>query len=162
MDNIAGQKSGLGIFTHLATFLLVVIWVVPTLGLLVTSLRDQDAISQTGWWRALQAAPQTYVVTVPVEDQVQDGDLWVVETNVFDGETASSLPPDVVERAGVDAFGTSRLRGPVAEPGEASEGRGGLSVTVTADGDLRATSPEPFEDPLSLPMALLAPPQVTV
>lgn len=30
--------------------LLVVIWTVPTLGLLISSFRPQDAVNQTGWW----------------------------------------------------------------------------------------------------------------
>jgi alpha-glucoside transport system permease protein len=163
MDNIAGQKSGLGIATHLATLLLVIIWIVPTLGLLVTSLRDQDAISQTGWWRALQGAPQNFAVEVPVEGQVQDAGLWRLETNVFETDWAQeNLPGDVLDRRGVAAFGTSRLRGPNTSPGETSETRGGVSVTVEADGTLTATAPERMEDALTLPMALVAPPQLTL
>jgi len=162
MDNIAGQKSGLGIATHLATLLLVIIWIVPTLGLLVTSLRSQDAISETGWWRALQGAPITAVVAVPVDDQqpVQDG--WRLETNLFDGPAAEGLPDDILARRSVEAFGVSRLRGANTAPGETAQGRGGLSVTVSRDGDLVATAPERFEGPLALPMALIAPPQVTL
>ncbi|MEM9902677.1 MAG: carbohydrate ABC transporter permease [Pseudomonadota bacterium] len=159
MDNIAGQKSGLTLVTHFATLALVILWIVPTLGLLVTSLRDQDAISQTGWWRALQGAPQTFVISVPVEDQAQEGGLWRLETNVFDA--ASDLPADVVDQRIVDAFGTSRLRGANTQAGETAEGRGDLTVTVASDGTLLATSPEPFEDALTLPFALVAPPQLT-
>ncbi|WP_375259279.1 carbohydrate ABC transporter permease [Citreimonas sp.] len=162
MDNIAGKRSGLSLVTHLATFLLVLIWIVPTLGLLVTSLRDQDAISQTGWWRALQGAPQPYVLSIPVDDQVQDNGQWVVEMNIFAGPTGQALPPDILDRSRVDAFGTSRLRGPSTEPGETAETREGVSVTVEANGDLRAASPERMEDPLVLPMALVAPPQLTL
>jgi len=163
MDNIAGQKSGLSIATHLATLLLVIVWIVPTVGLLVTSLRDQDAISQTGWWEALQGAPLTFVVEVPVEGQVQDGNAWRVETNIFETDWAQEeLPADVLERRSVGSFGTSRLRGPDTEPGRTSEGRGGLAVTVEADGSLVATAPERFEEPISLPMNLVAPPQLTV
>lgn len=163
MDNIAGQKSGLSLVTHLATAALVILWVVPTLGLLITSLRDQDAISQTGWWKALQGSPQTYVVTVPVDDQVQDGDMWVLETNVFSSAAAGDeIPQDVIDRQTVDSFGTSRLRGPNEAPGATAETRDGVSVTLDADGNLRATSPEMMEDPLSLPVALIAPPELTL
>ncbi|KAA9009230.1 carbohydrate ABC transporter permease [Histidinibacterium aquaticum] len=162
MDNIAGQKSGLSIATHIATFLLVLIWIIPTVGLFVTSLRDQDAISQTGWWQALQGAPQTYVVTVPIDDQVEEAGSWVVRANVFEGPAAEGLPPDILERERVDSFGTSRLRGPNTQPGETAELRGGGEITVQADGTISAVSPERFEDPLVLPMALVAPPQVTL
>ncbi|MEM1429503.1 MAG: carbohydrate ABC transporter permease [Pseudomonadota bacterium] len=160
MDNIAGQKSGLGIVTHVATLALVILWIVPTLGLLVTSLRDQDAISQTGWWKALQGAPQTFIVAVPVEDQRQDGDLWRLDANVF--EVEGDLPPDVVERRTVESFGTSRLRGANTPAGEVAEGRGDLQVSIAVDGALTATAPEQFDRALSLPVALVAPPQLTI
>jgi alpha-glucoside transport system permease protein len=162
MDNIAGQKSGLGIATHLATLLLVIIWIVPTLGLLVTSLRDQDAISQTGWWQALRGAPQTFVISVPVDEQAPDGDVWRLETNVFDVVDPATVPASVLNRRSVDSFGTSRLRGPDTQAGETAELRGGGTVTVDPDGTLVATAPEQFEGALSLPMSLIAPPQVTI
>ena len=161
MDNIAGQKSGLSIATHIATALLVLLWIIPTLGLLVTSFRDQDAISQTGWWRALQGAPQPYVLSIPVDGQAQiDGGAWVLETNIFD-VAAAGLPPSVVDRRAVDAFGVSRLRGADTPAGETVETRQGVAVTMEADGTLRVTAPEELSD-LSLPVALVAPPQVTL
>ncbi|MEE4119612.1 MAG: carbohydrate ABC transporter permease [Paracoccaceae bacterium] len=163
MDNIAGQKSGLGIATHLATLLLVIVWIVPTVGLLVTSLRDQDAISETGWWKALQGAPLTFVVEVPVDDQQEvEGGGWRLETNVFEGDSGAALPDDVVGRATVDAFGVSRLRGANLAPGETGETRDGVAVTVEGDGTLIARSPEQMEGSLNLPMALIAPPQITL
>ncbi|SDY27476.1 carbohydrate ABC transporter permease [Citreimonas salinaria] len=162
MDNIAGKRTGLSLVTHLATLVLVIVWIVPTLGLLITSLRDQDAISQTGWWRALQGAPQPYVLSIPVDDQVQRDGLWVLETNVFAGPTGEALPDDILDRSRVDAFGTSRLRGPTTEPGETVETRDGVTVTVEANGDLRAAAPERMTGQLVLPMALVAPPQLTL
>lgn len=44
-----------GIPVRLTIFALVVIWTVPTLGLLVSSFRPAAAISSTGWWTALFA-----------------------------------------------------------------------------------------------------------
>ena len=161
MDNIAGQKSGLSVATHLATLVLVLVWIIPTVGLLITSFRDQDAISQTGWWRALQGAPQAFVLSVPVEDQVDEAGQWVLETNIFEGEVAADLPRPVVERQLVDAFGVSRLRGADTAPGATLETRDGVTVTLQEDGSLRAVSPERMADPISLPVSLVSPPQLT-
>jgi alpha-glucoside transport system permease protein len=36
--------------THFAIISLVLIWIVPTIGLLVTSLRPVQEVSRTGWW----------------------------------------------------------------------------------------------------------------
>ena len=161
MDNIAGQKSGLSIATHIATALLVLLWIIPTLGLLITSFRDQDAISQSGWWRALQGAPQPYVLSIPVDDQAQiDGGLWVIETNIFE-LPGLDLPASVVDQATVDAFGVSRLRGADTAPGVTLETRQGVAVTLDAAGNLRATSASELSD-LSIPVSLVAPPQMTL
>lgn len=36
--------------THLIIIFMVIIWIVPTLGLLVTSLRPVQAVNESGWW----------------------------------------------------------------------------------------------------------------
>ncbi len=38
---------------HITLFILAVIWLVPSVGLLVTSFRPREAISDSGWWTAL-------------------------------------------------------------------------------------------------------------
>jgi alpha-glucoside transport system permease protein len=161
MDNIAGQKSHLSIVTHITTFLLVLIWIVPTVGLLVTSFRQPDAISNSGWWEALRGTAQLYVVEVPVDDQVDDAGTWVLETNIFDAAPLENVPQSVQERRTVDSFGTSRLRGADTPAGGTAEFRG-MEITITQGGDLTARSPERLEDALRLPVAMLAPPQLTL
>ncbi len=41
---------------HIALFALCVIWLIPSVGLLITSFRPQDAISSSGWWTAFSPA----------------------------------------------------------------------------------------------------------
>lgn len=36
--------------THIIVILTMIIWIVPTLGLLITSLRPPEAVGNTGWW----------------------------------------------------------------------------------------------------------------
>lgn len=43
--------------THLVLIALMAIWLIPTIGLLVTSLRPLQLVNSTGWWTAL-APPQ--------------------------------------------------------------------------------------------------------
>lgn len=41
---------------HLTLFILGVLWLTPSVGLLVTSFRPQDAIAASGWWTAFSPA----------------------------------------------------------------------------------------------------------
>jgi len=52
MDNIAGSKSSLVWITNIAVAALVILWLLPTVGLFVSSFRTTDQISTTGWWKA--------------------------------------------------------------------------------------------------------------
>lgn len=45
--------------THFALIFMVLIWLIPTLGLLVTSFRPSQASNETGWWMAF--APESAV-----------------------------------------------------------------------------------------------------
>jgi alpha-glucoside transport system permease protein len=42
--------------THVILIAIILIWVVPTLGLLITSLRPAQAINQSGWWTVSNAS----------------------------------------------------------------------------------------------------------
>jgi alpha-glucoside transport system permease protein len=45
-----GQKSGGKWLVRLSLLAVCVIWTIPTLGLLISSFRDQQAIANSGWW----------------------------------------------------------------------------------------------------------------
>jgi alpha-glucoside transport system permease protein len=40
---------------HLAIIIMVFLWLIPTLGLFITSFRTREEVRNTGWWTALQA-----------------------------------------------------------------------------------------------------------
>jgi alpha-glucoside transport system permease protein len=66
-------------------FILVALWTLPTLGLLVSSVRDKDQLSSTGWWSALTSTEQNEVFRLPKADQqaFENGE-WVIKANVFE------------------------------------------------------------------------------
>src|ERR671919_122563 len=50
MNRERNNKLLNGMPTHVIVILTMLIWIVPTLGLLVTSLRPPEAVRTSGWW----------------------------------------------------------------------------------------------------------------
>ena len=135
MENIAGTKSSLVWVVNLSVVVLVLLWAVPTFGLLVSSFRDRDQISTSGWWQAVLPSEQNIVYrTAPVDSQTQEGALWVIEGSVFEGRSGE-----------VKAFGVSSRAPTAFEPGAEAELGDGVMATVAEDGSYRLTSAAPME-----------------
>jgi alpha-glucoside transport system permease protein len=66
---------------HLAVILLCVVWLVPTIGLLVSSFRPPSVAGRTGWWEAL---------TPPLDFTLQNYQR-VLETNNLERSFVNSL-----------------------------------------------------------------------
>jgi alpha-glucoside transport system permease protein len=133
MDNIAGSKSSLMWAVHISTALLVLLWVLPTLGLLISSFRTGDQISTSGWWRALSTQEsQMSPVRVAGEEVQRDG-VFVIEGRLF------------AAGGTVSAWGTNVNRPTEFEPGATTELADGLMLTVQEDGSYTLTSPATFE-----------------
>lgn len=135
MDNIAGTRPGLVWAVNLSVIFLVLLWAIPTFGLLVSSFRDRDQITTSGWWKALFASEQNIIVRSELpEEQYEEGDLYVISGNIFESGEGRVIAFGVSSRAPTDFL-----------PGEAGEMSRGREMSVQDNGDYRITSPEPFE-----------------
>ena len=128
MDNIAGNKPALTWAVHLSVGFLVLLWVIPTLGLLVSSFRSGDQIVSSGWWGALFTQEQQLSpIRIEGEEVERDG-LFVIEGRLF---TSASE---------VSAWGTSSREPTAFEPGATVDLGDGQTLTVQADGAYVFTS----------------------
>ncbi|SMX28049.1 L-arabinose transport system permease protein AraQ [Pelagimonas phthalicica] len=134
MDNIAGSKSSLTWAVHISVAFLVALWLFPTVGLFVSSFRTADQIATSGWWKSLFPSEQNLTIRSAAPDtQTQDGALYVIEGNLFDGDEAE-----------ITAWGISSRAISDYTPGETAELRKGGRVTVQANGDYRMENEEAF------------------
>ena len=135
MDNIAGTKSRLTWAVNLSVLALVLLWIFPTVGLLVSSFRTTDQIRSSGWWAALFPAElnETFRAADPDENRVERDGVFVVEGNLYvvDGKVESA--EDVV--AEVSVWGTSSRAIDAYTPGEPADLGDGETMSVQSNGD---------------------------
>lgn len=130
MENIVGQKSSLTWVVHISVVLLVVLWTIPTFGLLVSSFRDRDQITTSGWWLSLFPSESSTMYRAPNGDAaVPEGEKFVIAGNVFDGGTGT-----------ISAFGTSSKEPAKYQAGEIATLADGSTLTVATDGAYRLES----------------------
>ncbi|MET3853534.1 MULTISPECIES: carbohydrate ABC transporter permease [unclassified Rhizobium] len=125
------------LFVHACVLLIVIIWLIPTLGIFVSALRDKDQIVVSGWWTSFAGSTRTVAARVGgVDQQKQEGATYVIAGNLLQGQEGHSLT----------AFGT-RVQQPSAyKAGETADLGEGLSLQVNADGSYRYSKPAAFTD----------------
>jgi alpha-glucoside transport system permease protein len=142
MDNIAGRNTALGWVIQISVVVIVLAWLLPTIGLLVSSFRDRDQITTSGWWTSATATPMNFRARADVDGQVQEGALWVIEGSVFDDPEQARWFPEGTGQ--VNAFGPRAVAPTEFAAGETAALADGVTLTVSAQGRYRLTSPEPF------------------
>jgi len=136
MDNIAGKKSSLTWVLHLSVLALVLLWIFPTVGLLVSSFRTTDQIRSSGWWAALFPAVQNETLRSADPDEsrvLRDDGLYMVSGNLYVVDGAVDTPEDVV--AEISVWGTSSRNIDAYVPGDTADLGDGETMTVEANGD---------------------------
>ncbi|RRI04389.1 carbohydrate ABC transporter permease [Mesorhizobium tamadayense] len=130
-------KSFAGRFgVHIAVLVFVAIWTVPTLGILVSSLRDKDQIIASGWWNSFASSSQTEAGRLPAAAaQTQKDGKYVIEGNIF-GEGA---------KRDISAFGVKSAAPTQYPAGTAADLGEGVTLQLNADGGFVLSSPKAFE-----------------
>jgi len=132
MSTAVGARPALTWAVHIAVFVLVAIWTIPTLGILISSFRDKDQIVTSGWWTAVAPAERNLVVRAAApDDAIEENGRWVLRGNVF-GEASGS----------VSAFGVSIQRPTEFNAGDTAETRDGELITIGENGDYAISYPE--------------------
>ena len=135
MENMAGTRARLVWVVNLSAVALVLLWIIPTIGLLVSSFRDRDQIASSGWWNALFPAEQsTFIRSALPETQIEEDGVFVISGNLFEGQE---------NQGEFVAFGVNSRNPNAFEPGDEAPMSKGRTLTLLPNGDYRLTSPEP-------------------
>jgi len=127
--DMAGSKPQLTWVVNISVVLLVVLWIIPTVGLLISSFRDRDQISTSGWWTALAASERNFIqrAAAPAEAKPQ-GAVWVLSGNALQASGGQ-----------VVAFGITSQDPEAFAPGEVGEHKSGALISIAANGDYTIT-----------------------
>jgi alpha-glucoside transport system permease protein len=121
---------------HLAVLFFVAVWTIPTLGILVSSLRDKDQIIASGWWNAFSSSTQTEAGRLPPpSEQVERDGRFVIEGNIFGDGPARDIT----------AFGVRSAAPTRYEAGEVADLGDGETLQLEADGRFVYASTNRFE-----------------
>ncbi|WP_435164768.1 carbohydrate ABC transporter permease [Falsirhodobacter sp. 1013] len=137
MENIAGKRGRLTWALNIAVLLLVLLWTIPTIGLLISSFRDAEQLQTSGWWTSLTPQQESWSARSAAPDAaVHDGGTYVLEGNVFGDATGK-----------VVAFGVSPMAPEEFAAGDTADRPDGGTLTVNADGSYRLEQARPFTPP---------------
>ena len=124
------------LMVHLGLLLLVVLWILPTVGLLVSSFRDKDQLAATGWWTALSTSVQNgQGRTGTSEQMVETGGKFVIAGNLLDDSKRTIL-----------TFNTNFRDLTAYKAEEALTFKDQSQIRVETDGSYRWESEQPIEE----------------
>ena len=137
--SIATRMRRIGLprlIVHISVLFVVLLWLLPTLGILVSSLRDKDQLVVSGWWTAFSSSSQTQALRLAdPSTQKQEGDRFIISGNVFENGSGGKI----------SAFGV-RVQEPEAFPaGEAADLGDGESLVINEDGTYQYSKNATFE-----------------
>ncbi|SCB33450.1 carbohydrate ABC transporter permease [Rhizobium hainanense] len=130
-----GRIGPARIFVHAAVLLIVLLWLLPTLGIFVTALRDKDQIVVSGWWTAFAGSSRTTAARLDGPDKAKpDGANFVISGTL------------AVEGGGqIQSFGL-RVQEPAAyKAGSPAALENGETLTINSDGSYRYQKNGAFE-----------------
>ena len=130
------KRLSLGkLISSVLLLLLVLIWIIPTVGLFVSSLRDKDQLAITGWWTAFSTTEiSEFRRTGTIDDQVQQGENYII-TGKFLDESGKII----------QTFSTSFKNLTEYNSGETAKFKDGSLFTLHADGEYQWVSNTPFK-----------------
>ncbi len=123
------------LIAHGALLFIVVLWTFPTAGLLISSLRDKDQLSISGWWTALVTTQRNEVFRLPKADmQVEENASYIIRGEIFEAGSGRTIK----------SFGLKATELDAALPGGALPMRDGGEISVALNGAYEWISNEPF------------------
>ena len=119
------KLSAKSFLSQLLLLLFVIIWITPTFGLFVSSLRDKDLLAISGWWTSLTTTKVNEIFRMSGMDaQVKENDYYVIKGKLFDDNSGKKI----------ESFGITSKKINEFSIGEVATFKDNTKVVVNEDG----------------------------
>ena len=80
------------ILSQLLLLIFVIIWIIPTFGLFISSLRDKDLLSISGWWTSLTTTEINEIHRMlGMEYQIQENNYYIIKGSIFEDNSGKKI-----------------------------------------------------------------------
>ena len=125
------------IISQIILLIFVIVWIIPTFGLLISSFRDKDLLATSGWWTSLFTTEINEIYrTAGYDSQFKENDSYIIKGNLFDETTNKKIKSFGVTSKNINEFLINQ---------EATF-KDGSKIRVNETGDYIWKSQTPFEN----------------
>ena len=80
------------ILSQLLLLVFVIIWIIPTFGLFISSLRDKDLLAISGWWTSLTTTEVNEIYRMSgMASQIQEEDYFIIKGKLFENNPGKKI-----------------------------------------------------------------------
>ena len=124
------------ILSQLLLLFFVIIWIIPTFGLFISSLRDKDLLSISGWWTSLTTTEINEIYRMPgMNSQIEEDGYFKIKGKLFEKNSGKKIESFGITSKKINEFNVSE----VAVFKDESE------VTIDEDGNYEWRSKKAFK-----------------
>ena len=80
------------IITNLLLLTFVIVWIIPTVGLFVSSFRDKDLLATSGWWTSFKTNQINEIYrTKTSKDQIEKDGIFLIKGNLIEKNSGKKV-----------------------------------------------------------------------
>ena len=93
------------IVSQIILLIFVIVWIIPTFGLLISSFRDKDLLATSGWWTSLFTTEINEIYrTVGYESQFKENNDYIIKGKLFDVKTGKKIKSFGITSKNINEF----------------------------------------------------------